>query len=47
MNEKPTDEFDEFMTNLENAEILKGWSKFMGREKPDINDSSQSKGHTC
>lgn len=43
MNEKTKDELDEFMTSLENAGILKGWSKFMGREKPDKKDSPQSK----
>lgn len=43
MNEKQTDELDKFMTSLENAGILKGWSKFIRREKPDRNDSSKSK----
>jgi len=42
MNEKSTNEFDKLMTSLENAGILKGWSKFMRREKSDKNDSSQS-----
>lgn len=35
------DELDEFMTALENAGILTGWSKFMGRDKPK-DDSSDS-----
>jgi hypothetical protein len=26
------DEFDRFMTDLENIGVLSGWSKFMGRD---------------
>ncbi len=36
------DELDQFMTSLENAGILTGWSKFMGNDEPK-DDSSESK----
>ena len=42
MNETKQNEFDKFMMSLENAGIIKGFSKFIIRAKPDSNENSQS-----